>query len=210
MRHEFSLRSVNCGCAALFYKEKMIDLLDLQKEFLLSHIREGDDLADFTMGNGYDTVFLSKAAGESGSVTAFDIQPSALESTRENLRRNGCPDNWRLICASHDRAAEFIKKPIRAGVFNLGYLPGSGNKALTTARRTTLPAVRAATELISPGGVLLVAVYPGHPEGEAEGRELAEYFSSLSRFKFSVTQIRLINSPESPFFFVAEKNERAE
>ncbi len=188
----------------------MLDLLGMQKDFLRAHIGEGDSVADFTMGNGYDTVFLSKTVGETGSVTAFDIQPSALDSTRENLRRNGCPDNWRLICASHHRASEFIKGEIKAGVFNLGYLPGSGNKALTTARSTTLPAVKSALEMIAPGGILLVAVYPGHPEGEAEGRELSEWFSTISRFKFSVTQVRLLNSPESPFFMAAERSERTD
>ena len=183
----------------------MLDLLALQKQFLLSHIGEGDRVVDFTMGNGYDTVFLSNTVGETGSVTAFDIQPSALESTSANLRRSGCPANWRLICASHHRAPEFVMEPIKAGVFNLGYLPGSGNKALTTARSTTLPAVKSALEMLDVGGVLLVAVYPGHPEGAAEGRELSEYFSTISRFKFSITQIRLLNSPESPFFMVAER-----
>ena len=183
----------------------MLDLLSLQKQFLLPHIKEGDRVADFTMGNGYDTVFLSKAVGESGSVTAFDIQPSALESTAANLKRNACPANWRLVCASHDRAPEFIDGKIKAGIFNLGYLPGSGNKALTTARRTTLPAVKNALEMIDSEGILLVAVYPGHPEGAAEGEELCRFFSTVSRFKFSITQIRLLNSPESPFFIVAEK-----
>ena len=183
----------------------MLDLLSLQKQFLLSHIGEGDAVADFTMGNGYDTVFLSKTVGEMGSVTAFDIQPAALESTSANLRRNDCPMNWRLICASHHRANEFIKGKIKAGVFNLGYLPGSGNKALTTKRTSTLPAVAAALEMLDSHGILLVAVYPGHPEGAEEGRELCEFFAGISRFKFSVTQIRLLNSPESPFFIVAEK-----
>lgn len=182
----------------------MTDLLTLQKAFLSSHIREGDSVVDFTMGNGYDTVFLSNAVGPSGSVTAFDIQPSALEATSENLRRNGCASNWRLICASHDRASEFISGPIRAGVFNLGYLPGSGNKALTTKRSTTLPAVKSALEMLGDDSILLVAVYPGHPEGEREGRELAEYFASLSRFRYSATQIRITNSPDSPFFTVIE------
>ncbi len=183
----------------------MLDLLALQKQFLLSHIEKGDSVADFTMGNGYDTVFLSNAVGETGHVTAFDIQPSALESTSANLRRNGCPPNWRLICASHHRAKEFITSPIKAGMFNLGYLPGSGNKALTTARSTTLPAVADAIDLLDVNGVLLVAVYPGHPEGASEGRELTEYFGTISRFKFTITQIRIVNSPDSPFFTVIER-----
>ncbi|MBR2613394.1 MAG: rRNA methyltransferase, partial [Clostridia bacterium] len=50
----------------------MIDLLDLQKHFILTHLREGDIAVDFTMGNGHDTEFLSKTVGERGHVYAFD------------------------------------------------------------------------------------------------------------------------------------------
>ena len=124
----------------------------------------------------------------------------------QNLRKNGCPDNWRLICASHDRANEFVTggEKIKAGMFNLGYLPGAGNKQLTTKRSTTLPAVQRAMEMLGENAVLLVAVYPGHPEGAAEGRELTEYFSTISRFKYSISQFRMLNSPESPFFMIIE------
>ena len=182
----------------------MTDLLSLQKQFILRHLREGDVAVDFTMGNGYDTVFLSQTVGESGSVTAFDIQEAALISTEANLRKNGCPDNWRLICASHDRAGEFIKGKIKAGMFNLGYLPGAGKKELTTKRTSTLPAVRTAMDMLGEDSILLVAVYPGHPEGAAEGEELTRYFETISRFKYSIACFRMVNSPESPFFFVIE------
>lgn len=182
----------------------MVDLLSMQKHFILSHLGEGDRAVDFTMGNGYDTVFLSKTVGASGSVTAFDIQPAALHSTAKNLRENGCPDNWRLICASHHRVKEFVKGPIKAGMFNLGYLPGAGNKKVTTMRETTLPAVEAAISLLDQDGILLVAVYPGHEEGEREGEELVKYFSGISRFSYSISQFRLLNSPESPFFMIVE------
>ena len=107
----------------------MVDLLSLQKKFILPHLHEGDTAVDFTMGNGYDTVFLSKTVGEGGKVYAFDIQESALISTEHNLRENSCPDNWHLICASHDRAPEFVGGKIKAGMFNLGYLPGSGHSS---------------------------------------------------------------------------------
>ena len=182
----------------------MTDLLSLQKQFILRHLGEGDTAVDFTMGNGYDTVFLSKTVGETGTVVAFDIQEAALSSTEQNLRKNDCPDNWRLICASHDRAPEFIKGKIKAGMFNLGYLPGAGKKELTTKRSSTLPAVKSAIEMLGEDSILLVAVYPGHPEGAAEGEELTQYFSTISRFKYSIAQFRMVNSPESPFFFVIE------
>ncbi len=182
----------------------MVELLDLQKKFILAHLGEGDTAVDFTMGNGYDTVFLSQTVGKTGRVTAFDIQEKALISTERNLRANGCPDNWHLICASHDRAPEFVHDKIKAGMFNLGYLPGAGNKQLTTKRSTTLPAVKNAIAMLGENAILLVAVYPGHPEGALEGKELEQYFSTISRFKHSISQFRMLNSPESPFFMIIE------
>lgn len=182
----------------------MVDLLTLQKKFILAHLGEGDTCVDFTMGNGHDTEFLSKTVGDTGHVIAFDIQPKALASTSAHLRQSGCPENWRLICASHHRAPEFVKEPIKAGMFNLGYMPGSGNKALTTMRETTLPAVANAVSMLGRDAILLVAVYPGHPEGEAEGLALCEYFSTLSRFKYCVARFNMLNSPTSPYFMICE------
>ena len=37
----------------------MVDLLDLQKSFILAHLKPGDTAVDYTMGNGHDTAFLS-------------------------------------------------------------------------------------------------------------------------------------------------------
>lgn len=184
--------------------KKLVDLLDLQKKFILSHLREGDLAVDFTMGNGHDTEFLSKTVGENGRVVAFDIQQLALDNTAKRLRESGCPENYRLILASHDRAPEFVTEPIKVGMFNLGYMPGSGNKALTTMRKTTLPAVANAVGMLGSDAILLVAVYPGHAEGEAEGRELEAYFSTLSRYRYCVGQFRMLNSPTSPYFMICE------
>lgn len=182
----------------------MVQLTDLHKKFILEHLRQGDVAVDFTMGNGNDTLFLSKTVGPSGRVYAFDIQEDALVSTKAHLEANGAPENYTLICASHHLVKDYVKEPIKAGMFNLGYLPGAGNKQLTTKRSTTLPAVQKAMEMLGENAVLLVAVYPGHPEGAAEGRELTEYFSTISRFKYSISQFRMLNSPESPFFMVIE------
>ena len=52
----------------------MVDLTGLHKHFIMEHLKEGDVAVDFTMGNGNDTLFLSKAVGEKGKVFAFDIQ----------------------------------------------------------------------------------------------------------------------------------------
>ena len=182
----------------------MIDLLQLQKQFILNHLREGDTAVDFTMGNGHDTEFLSKTVGIGGRVFAFDVQQQALDSTAANLKAAGCPENYTLILDSHHKVKEYVSGPIRAGMFNLGYLPGS-DKSVTTMRVTTMPAIEAAIDLLDHGGVLLVAVYPGHAEGDAEGKMLLDYFATLDRHVICCTLIRILNSPTSPFFIVIEK-----
>ena len=182
----------------------MIDLLELQKHFILTHLGEGDVAVDFTMGNGHDTEFLSKTVGESGHVYAFDIQAQAVESTRKNLAEQGCPENYTLIHDSHHKVKEYVKTPFRVGMFNLGWLPG-GDKSITTMRETTLPAIRDAIELLDRDGILNIAIYPGHKEGDEEGKLVCEYLASLSRFKVCVTRVQIINSPTSPFFIVIEK-----
>ena len=182
----------------------MVDLLELQKSFILAHLKEGDAAVDFTMGNGGDTAFLSKTVGETGRVYAFDIQQAALASTEAHLSALGLPKNYTLIHASHHRVCEFVKEPIKAGMFNLGYLPRSGRKEVTTMRETTLPAVQAALSLLAPDGILLVAVYPGHEEGRLEGELLREYFATLDRRRICVSCFRIVNSPTSPYFYIAE------
>ena len=182
----------------------MVDLIETHKHFILQHLKEGDTAVDFTMGNGNDTLFLSRTVGESGKVYAFDIQPEAIDSTRAHLEAEGAPENYTLICASHHLVKEYVKEPIKCGMFNLGYLPRSGRKAVTTLRETTMPAVEAAIDLLSPDGVLLIAIYPGHEEGRLEGDMLREYFSTLSRFKVCCSEFRILNSPTSPYFFLIE------
>ena len=183
---------------------RMIDLLELQKEFILRHLGEGGVAVDFTMGNGHDTSFLSKVVGEGGRVYAFDIQPEAIESTRKTLDADGCPDNVTLILDSHSNVKKYVSENISAGMFNLGFMPG-GDKTKTTMRETTLPAVRDAVDMLAPGGILSVAIYPGHAEGDAEGRELREYYGTLDRHEYCCTEIHIVNSPASPYFTIIER-----
>ncbi len=187
----------------------MTDLLALQKKFILSHLKSGDVCADFTMGNGHDTLFLSQTVGKEGKVYAFDIQPSALENTRTRLENEGSCENYILINDSHSNLKQYIKEKIKAGMFNLGYLPGSGNKNVTTMRETTIPAVLGAIDMLDANSILLVAVYPGHEEGDAEGRELEVLFDKIDRHAISVMKVKIINSPTSPYLFVLETGKQS-
>lgn len=181
----------------------MVDLLDLQKSFILTHLKPGDTAVDYTMGNGHDTAFLSKTVGATGKVYAFDVQLNALNSTKRTLTEAGCDDNYTLLCASHHRVKEFVHEKVRAGMFNLGYLPGS-DKKITTMHETTLAAIDAAIELMDSDAIVLIAVYPGHAEGELEGRLVGERLSKLDRRQYTVACFRMVNSPTSPFFYIIE------
>ena len=181
----------------------MIDLLELHKYFILKHLRPGDVAVDFTMGNGHDTEFLSKTVGPEGFVYAFDIQEQALSSTQEHLVRAGCPDNYQLILDSHSNVKKYVDVPFKAGMFNLGWLPG-GDKSITTLRETTLPAIRDAIRLMDKDAILNIAVYPGHKEGDAEGQMILDYLAGISRHRVCATLVKIVNSPTSPFFIVVE------
>ena len=183
----------------------MINLLEIEKNFLIPHIKKGGVAVDFTMGNGHDTLWLSNAVGEEGKVYAFDIQPQALISSHKLLTESGAPKNYTLILDSHSNVMDYVEEKICIGMFNLGFLPG-GDKSITTKRDTTMVAIRAAIDLLDADGALLIAVYPGHEEGRLEGEMLQGEFSLLSPKEYSVSLLKLVNSPDCPFFYLIEKN----
>ncbi len=182
----------------------MINLLEIEKNFLIPHIKKGGVAVDFTMGNGHDTLWLSEAMGENGKVYAFDIQPQALESSRRLLEAENAPKNYTLILDSHSNVKDYVSEKICIGMFNLGFLPG-GDKSITTKRETTMVAIRAAIDLLDDDGALLIAVYPGHAEGTIEGELIEEELSKLNRKELCASKFKIVNSPTSPFFFVVER-----
>ena len=125
----------------------------LAKDVLRQAVREGDRVADATMGNGHDTLFLAELVGPEGHVDAFDIQEGALKSTAELLEAHGLQSRVTLFRRSHAEIAEAVSGNLSAVVFNLGWLPG-GDHAVTTRCESTRTAILAALELLRPGGVL--------------------------------------------------------
>lgn len=179
----------------------MIDLHELHRQLVLPHVQPGVAAADFTMGNGHDTLWLSGMV-QNGRVYAFDIQQQALKNTRALMTENGVK-NTRLILDSHANLLQYIHEPICIGLFNLGYLPGS-DKRITTMRPSTLRAVNDAVSILSPNGIIMIAVYPGHAEGAAEGEMLSQQLQKLDRRKYCVGRFKIINSPSSPYFIFIE------
>ena len=93
----------------------MIELLQLQKHFILTHLHEGDVAVDFTMGNGHDTEFLSKTVGPDGHVFAFDVQEMALASTAEHLRESAHMAHLCKICVKVDRNVDLAHRGAERG-----------------------------------------------------------------------------------------------
>lgn len=181
----------------------MQSILDTAKDLIKNVIKEDSIVADFTMGNGGDTLFLSSLV-PNGHVYAFDIQPEALESTRKKLEDNNALNNVTLILSCHSKANEYIKSKIDAGMFNLGYLPNH-DKTITTKRKTTLLAIKNAMGMLNKDGMILIVVYPGHEEGNLEGIEIEKMLSTLNKKDYDCIIYRIINVPECPYIMAVQK-----
>lgn len=172
--------------------------------FLQDYIREGDICVDATAGNGGDTEFLCRLAGENGKVYAFDVQEQAVRSTEERLERAGLRDRAELICAGHERMKEFVKERAAAVVFNLGYLPG-GDHAVATKADTTLRAAEQALELLKPGGVVSLCIYSGGDTGYEERDTLLSWLRELDPRRWLVIvncYYNRRNDPPLPVFII--------
>lgn len=179
----------------------------LAADVLSRVLSEGDSAVDATMGNGHDTEALCRLVGPSGRVYAFDIQPQAVENTRLRLLEAGLADRASLFCLGHEHLAEAVHGPVRAVMFNLGWLPG-GDHGITTLLPTTLSAVEQALSLLLPGGVLVLCAYPGHPEGAREKESLISFFSSLPPQRYNVLRQVFLNAgPGAPECFVVQKTD---
>lgn len=180
----------------------------LAREALERAIQAGDTAIDATMGNGHDTLMLCEAVGNEGRVYAFDIQKDALMKTEELLRNKGLNDRAVLFNVGHEHMKEYVKGPVKAVVFNLGWLPG-GDHSVTTRWETTSRAVRAALELLLPGGIAVICAYPGHEEGARERQELAGLLSALDNREYNVLRQQFLNANAgAPECFVVQKARR--
>ena len=164
---------------------------------LKDRLRPGDVVVDATMGNGHDTLFLTQCVSPGGHVFAFDVQAAALIETRKRVPA----EVTTLIHAGHETMRAHVPVELHGKVsavmFNLGYLPGA-DKALITRTETTMIAVQEALNLLKPGGVLTITVYPGHEGGAEESRHMAEWAATLDSRRFEVQHLRPVNRAAAP------------
>jgi hypothetical protein len=106
----------------------------------------------------------------------------ALTATRRRLVEANLSDRVILARARHEDLKSLLPEsnPLarpRVMMFNLGYLPG-GDPSIATQPETTLSALEAAVTQVMPGGLVTVVVYPGHPLGREESRQVLDWAHS--------------------------------
>ena len=177
----------------------------LAADYLRRALRPGDTAVDATLGNGGATLALCELVGETGRVIGFDVQETALERTRERLEQAGMLGRAQLLLCGHERMREHVHEAPQAVVFNLGWLPGAAH-AVTTRTETTLAAVTAAAELVAPGGIVTVCIYPGHEEGQRELTALLDWAVGLDRRIYNALHHRFLCAPaHTPQLIVIQK-----
>ena len=166
--------------------------------FLEEHVQPGDICIDATMGNGNDTVLLSKLAGESGRVIAFDIQQMALEHTKERMEKEDCPENYELILASHETMNGYAQEnTVSCITFNLGYLPG-GDHTKATKGESSIRAIETGLCLLKKKGLMTVCIYSGGDSGFDEKEAVLSYVRNLDSKKYLVIMTEYVNRPNNP------------
>lgn len=173
--------------------------------FIRQFVGQGDRAIDATCGNGFDTLLLAELTGPNGRVWAFDIQQKALDATAARLVDAGGFNTVVLVHAGHEAMAGHCSGPVKAVVFNLGYLPG-GDRTVVTRPESTLAGLEQSLAILEPGGVVIITLYPGHEGGREEGRLLETRLTQLPPADFHVWRMGQMNVPATaPYVILVQK-----
>lgn len=181
----------------------------LTQELLHNRINAGDVVMDATMGNGYDTLFLWKRVQPTGKVIAFDVQPRAIILTKKLLHNHGWKEQdttVELILDSHSHFVKYIDKPLKAVMFNLGYLPGWNKEVSTSWTEIKCVLDQLVHQYLEVGGYISIMSYSGHEEGKTEQAELLTYVRNLPSKSWGVMEIIRSNVVDTaPKLIIIEK-----
>ncbi|MCM3628859.1 methyltransferase domain-containing protein [Paenibacillus glycanilyticus] len=188
-----------------------LSILSMAHQWIAERVQPGDIVIDATAGGGVDTLKLAELVGPRGTVHAFDIQRDALDRTQERLRsleESGRLPQVRLHLRNHAQMAEAVgasaEGKVAAVMFNLGYLPG-GDESVITVPTTTVAALDAALSLLRRGGIVTVALYPGHPGGAEEAAIVADWAAKLPGAMHAAVLYRQPQRDTAPYLIAVEK-----
>lgn len=167
---------------------------------------------DATVGKGQDSLFLTRLIGVTGHLFGFDIQETALASSRKTLTDAGVSET-QFTFFPHSHAEMHLhlpaktRKAVNAIVFNLGYLPG-GDKSVTTLAQTTLAALTSSMDLLAPRGVISITTYPGHHAGQQEASAVSKWVEALPSSQTEIHRICALKTvtPAPELWLILKKN----
>lgn len=181
---------------------KLQRVLNYAQFLMRDFVEAGDVVVDATAGNGHDTALLAELVGTNGHVYAFDVQKAAIEATTLRLQTLHLAERCDVILDGHEQVASYVKEPIKAAVFNLGYLPGADH-SIVTKPSTTVAAIEAITKQLVVGGIIILVIYHGHEGGKEERNQVIDYVSSLPQKNMNVLRYEFINQKNDPPFIIA-------
>lgn len=165
---------------------KPLNTLSIAHDFIRKYVEKGDICIDATAGRGRDTVLLCSLVGDEGTVYSFDIQDSAIESTKKLVSENGYDNIARIIQDSHANLGKYVEPAsVSCIVFNFGRLPGGDPKIFTVAP-SSIAALNAGLEALKPGGVMCLCIYYGGENGYGERDALLDYLRGLDDKRYTV------------------------
>ncbi|TFB13804.1 16S rRNA (cytosine(1402)-N(4))-methyltransferase [Filobacillus milosensis] len=183
----------------------MKQIIPFAHDILKESISEGDTVVDATLGNGHDSLFLSQLVGERGRVFSFDIQQEALDQSALLFQEHNV-NNVDMVLKGHEFASDVLREKdissIEGVIFNLGYLPGS-DKQIATSSSTTIKAINQLFPLLEPQRYIVIVVYPGHSEGQAEKEELMQFLSGIPAKEADIVKYQMVNRSSGAPFAVA-------
>ena len=140
---------------------KHFSALNIIHKIIRERVQPGDLCIDATAGRGNDALFLAELVGETGHVTAFDIQQDAVDSTKKLLEEHGMTSRTDVLLKSHSEMDEvFEEGTVSCITFNFGWLP-KGDHNIFTNKSTSIPAIEKGLKLLKSGGMMTLIIYYG-------------------------------------------------
>ena len=177
---------------------KHFSALNIIHKIIAGKVQPGDICIDATAGRGNDTLFLAGLVGESGHVTAFDIQQDAVDSTRALLEEHGMSGRADVLLKSHSEMDEVCSEgTVSCITFNFGWLP-KGDHNIFTNKSTSIPAIEKGLKLLKSGGLMTLIIYYGRETGFEERDALLEYLPTIDNSKYTVIEMPFVNRTNCP------------
>ncbi|MGN0650560.1 MAG: class I SAM-dependent methyltransferase [Oscillospiraceae bacterium] len=177
---------------------KHFSALNIIHRIVREKVQPGDICIDATAGRGNDTLLLAQLVGGEGRVTAFDIQPEAVESTRSLLEANGMTDRAQVLLKSHSEMDElFEENTVSCIMFNFGWLP-KGDHNIFTNKSTSIPAIEKGLKLLKSGGIMTLIIYYGRETGFEEHDALLEFLPTIDSSRYTVIEMPFVNRQNCP------------